>query len=103
YIPGGAQSVEALLKEGDAVHFVNEAYKHCKTIAASGEGAALLHASYVGAELSTEPETDGLSSSTDAGLIVSPRAEARRVADEFIAAIARHRHWERELKGHVPA
>ena len=103
YIPGGAQSVEALLKEADAVHFVNEAYKHCKTIAASGEGAALLHASYVGAALSTEPEPDSLASSTDAGLIVSPRTDARRVADEFIAAIAQHRHWEREQKGQVPA
>jgi catalase len=103
YVPGGAQSVETLLKEPDAVHFVNEAYKHCKTIAASGEGAALLHASYVGAELSTEPDPHSLASSTDPGLIVSPSANVRKVIDEFIAAIAQHRHWSREQKGQVPA
>jgi len=103
YVPGGAASVETLLKEPDAVHFVNEAYKHCKAIAASGEGAALLHASYVGAELSKEPETQSLASSTDPGLVVSSNPNARKVADAFIAAIAQHRHWEREQKDQVPA
>ncbi len=31
YVPGGADSVAMLLKDADAVHFVNEAYKHLQS------------------------------------------------------------------------
>ena len=48
YVPAGAKSVQTLSADADAVHFVNEAYKHCKAIAATGDGADLLRASYVG-------------------------------------------------------
>lgn len=46
YIPGGDGSAQALQKEADAIEFVQEAYKHCKTIAATGAGAGAysLHA-----------------------------------------------------------
>ena len=36
YVPGGKQSVETLGGEPDAFQFVNEAFKHCKAIAAVG-------------------------------------------------------------------
>lgn len=100
YIPGGAESVAALLHEADAVHFVNEAYKHCKAIAATGEGVELLRATYAGAELKAEAEAKGIAGD---GLIASDAADARKAADDFIAAIAAHRHWSRERKGQVPA
>lgn len=38
---------------------------------------------------------------TGDGLIVG-NADARKVADDFIAAIAAHRHWSREQKSEVP-
>ena len=41
-VPGGAQRAEALSRNGDAVHFVLEAYKHCKAICTVGEGVELL-------------------------------------------------------------
>ena len=44
YVPGGAESVAALSAERDAVEFVTEAYRHCKPIAATGEGVDLLRA-----------------------------------------------------------
>ena len=44
YVPGGAESVAALSLERDAVEFVTEAYRHCKPIAATGEGVDLLRA-----------------------------------------------------------
>jgi catalase len=44
YVPGGAQSVAALVGDRDAVEFVLEAYRHCKPIAATGDGAELLRA-----------------------------------------------------------
>jgi catalase len=95
YVPGGEQSVAALLKEADAVHFVNEAYKHCKTIAATGAGVELLRASYIGAaqggELTPEPG------------VVFGNGQVNRIAAEFVNAVAEHRHWSREMKGDVPA
>ncbi|HEY9430540.1 MAG TPA: catalase HPII [Blastocatellia bacterium] len=103
YVPGGAKSVAALLREGDAVHFVNEAYKHCKAIAASGEGVDLLRASYVGAELNVNREAASPPSFSNEGVIVSGDADARKLAEEFIGAIAQHRHWGREQRGQIPA
>ncbi|WP_176716473.1 DJ-1/PfpI family protein, partial [Aeromonas sp. EERV15] len=41
-IPGGKASVEALLQDGAALHFVNEAFKHYKTVGATGEGVDLV-------------------------------------------------------------
>jgi len=39
YVPGGEASIDALNTQPEAVEFVSEAYKHCKSIAASGAGA----------------------------------------------------------------
>jgi catalase len=103
YVPGGGASVEALLKEADAVHFVSEAYKHCKTIAATGEGVDLLRASYAGAELKSEKESKESPTVAGDGLILGASSDARKVSEGFIAAIALHRHWSRERKGDVPA
>jgi catalase len=103
YVPGGRASVDALLKNADATHFINEAFKHCKSIAATGEGAHLLGSTYIGAEFRNEEGASEPGSSADPGLIVSKEADARKVANDFIAAIAQHRHWAREAKGDVPA
>jgi catalase len=102
YVPGGAQSVAALRRDADAVHFINEAYKHCKAIAATGEGVELLLASYVASELQDQ-EGSAKTTATANGLVVDASADARKVADTFIAAIAEHRYWVREQKGDVPA
>lgn len=102
YVPGGAKSVAALLKEADAVHFINEAYKHCKAIAATGEGVDLLRASHASGDLQVEKRAAELPVATRTGLIASAASDARKVADDFISAIAQHRHWSREQKGEVP-
>jgi catalase len=101
YVPGGTQSVATLRRDADAVHFINEAYKHCKAIAATGEGVDLLLASYFASALQ---DKEGAAQATAAanGLIVNTAADARKVADAFIAAIAEHRYWVREQKGDVP-
>src|SRR5690606_1099482 len=46
YIPGGTH-VELLKKQGDALHFINESYKHCKTIGLTAEAIELLKISSV--------------------------------------------------------
>lgn len=88
YIPGGPKSVQALLAERDAVEFVTEAYRHCKTIAATGEGAELLRACPL-------PKTsDGKGG--EPGVIVGATSQSGLVVQQFIEAVARHRHWSRK-------
>jgi catalase len=103
YVPGGERSVETLKGEAKALHFINEAYKHCKTIAATSAGIELVRASYLGAEAILEPSAGGNQTGTDEGVIIGRDAEVGNVAAEFIHAIAQHRHWSREMKDQVPA
>ena len=102
YVPGGEQSVKGLLAEADALHFVNEAYKHCKTIAASGEGAELLRASYIGKAKEAD-KSDAKDQLVSEPGVISGNGQVGKIATAFIEAIAKHRHWDRELKGDVPA
>ncbi|GHA57948.1 catalase [Pontibacter akesuensis] len=102
YIPEGEEHIKALLKEGDAIHFVNEAFKHCKPIATSGNGIALLQkASVLGIDFADENSQDVL---TDSGVVTAGNdADADEFAAAFINAIKKHRHWDREEKMMVPA
>ena len=99
YVPGGERSVAALKLEPDAVHFVNEAFKHCKALAATGAGVELLRASYVGAG----EEAGAQGSRADEAVVTGPDGQARKVAADFIKAIAKHRNWAREKVDQVPA
>ncbi len=103
YVPGGEKSVEMLKGEGKALHFIQEAYKHCKAIAATGAGIELLRASYLGREVFPTSNTGGNQLETDEGVIIGRDARVDDVAAEFIKAIAQHRHWNREMKDEVPA
>ena len=103
YVPGGEKSVEMLQGEGDALHFINEAYKHCKAIAATGAGIELLRVSYVGTEIIPEPNAEGNQLAAEEGVIIGHDADVGDVAAKFIHAIALHRHWNREMKDAVPA
>ncbi|HEU4478583.1 MAG TPA: DJ-1/PfpI family protein, partial [Pyrinomonadaceae bacterium] len=95
YIPGGDESASALKGEPEASNFVDEAYKHCKAIAASGAGVGLL-ARWLGEKFS-EADTTGKLVAEQQGVITSRGLTGDNFAAAFIKAIARHRHWEREL------
>lgn len=100
YIPGGQQSIETLKQQGDAIHFINEAFRHGKAIAAIGEGVELLQASdIVGADLADQ---DGRIA-TDNGVVTTRYGSIQDVSEQFIRAIAQHRHWNRTQKERVPA
>ena len=86
-VPGGA-SAEAAAKDGLAIHFINEAFRHGKPIAAMAEGSALLDAATLSA---TGP---------DAGVIVGDKAKA--TLDDFVTAMKQHRFPRREIAS-VPA
>lgn len=93
YIPGGDASVAALTQQLDAQEFISEAYKHCKTLAASDAGVSLLSTALAGQIELEAPENQVAVSQ---GVVSSRNAATGEVATAFIDAIAQHRHWERE-------
>jgi catalase len=93
YIPGGAQSVAALREEPDAIHFVNEAFRHCKAIGADKEAMSFLEDTYIPQKLGNDMNKD-LSAS---GVISNGNIK------NFRDAVAKHRFWEREMMAKVPA
>ncbi|WP_276495709.1 catalase [Pontibacter litorisediminis] len=102
YIPDGEKSIAALLQEGDALHFISEAFKHCKSIATSGHGLKLLEKAFVmGVDFAGESSGKVVS---DKGVVTAGNdADADEFAERFIEAIKKHRHWDREEKDMVPA
>jgi catalase len=94
-VPGGAAAAQALLKDGDASHFVLEAFRHCKPLCLIGESVEILRR--VGVALDDAP--------VPAGVLVGTNEPTTRLqlAQDFIAAIAKHRHWGRALVEQVPA
>jgi catalase len=95
-VPGGATSIQKLSEQGDALHFINEAYRHCKPVAAIGEGSQLLAKAQL---------PDGLEGGEEAERLGVILAEG--VGEEFIrrfvAALAQHRFWKRDKRDSVPA
>jgi catalase len=91
YLPDGRESISALLSEPNSIHFVNEAYKHCKAIATGMDGVAFLKETFV-----KEIESENMDME-EAGVIVDGNA------DKFIRFIASHRFWNREDFRKVPA
>ncbi|MEN9933718.1 MAG: hypothetical protein RLZZ387_297 [Chloroflexota bacterium] len=97
-VPGGRQSVETLTVQGAALHFLNEAYKHCKAIGVTGEATALLAAS------SIPQSAGGQGVTSEHGVVTSGQAgDLDGFAKRFLEAIAEHRHWSRAQKEQVPA
>ncbi|WP_266205373.1 catalase [Pontibacter kalidii] len=102
YIPDGEKSIEALLKEGDALHFISEAFKHCKPIATSGHGIKLLERAFVlGVDFADK--TSGKVVNHKGVVTAGNEADADAFADLFLDAMKKHRHWDREEKEMVPA
>ncbi len=88
YVPGGKKSIDALCAEADAVHFLNEACKHCKAIGADTDAEALLELGYFAGLIGKDP-----------GIVVGRKNNVKT----FIEAAGQHRFWEREKPRKVPA
>jgi catalase len=100
-MPGGVASAEELCRNGSAVHFALEAYKHCKPICTINEGVRLL--SSLGFSLSRHKDT-ALTVPTPGVVIAdSQKAIEGQISQEFIAAMLQHRHWDRINLDSVPA
>ena len=98
YVPGGTNSIATLEAEADAVHFLNEAFKHCKPIAADRSALQVLKATYFGRKL---PEDENEKTAMMEGVVISNDIDT--LVERFASAIAQHRFWEREKPRKVPA
>ncbi|CAN5766738.1 catalase [soil metagenome] len=81
YVPGGADAINTLKTNGAALLFIQEAYKHYKAVAFSGEGATLFTTA-LGEKAASAP-----------GVVSGQNGSA--VTQNFINAIAKHRAWDR--------
>jgi catalase len=98
YVPGGTNSVATLEADADAVHFLNEAFKHCKPIAADIQALQVLKATYFSKKL---PADDNDQTVLREGIVIG--SDAGKLAKKFILATAQHRFWEREKPRKIPA
>jgi len=95
YVPDGAKSASLLTDEPDAIDFINEAFKHCKAIAADGAGVYFLDLTAAGTKIRKENKAE--KEHMAYGILLN------RNSKEFINAIANHRFWEREKAVNVLA
>jgi catalase len=87
-LPEGPAGVELLSGFVEVMDFISNQYRHGKTILVLGASKKLLLKAGVDAHLSNgEP---------DPGIVFGGDAKADRSTAQFIAALGRHRHPERE-------
>ena len=98
YVPGGTVSAATLEGEPDAIHFLNEAFKHCKPIAADLDAAQVFSKTYFSRKL---PKTYTEETVLRDGIAIGD--EIKGLSKLFILAIAQHRFWDREKPDKVPA
>lgn len=84
-LPDGEAGVQALAACGHTQEFIKDQYRHCKPILVMPASAALMSLAQVPASLPT--------GDPDPGIVMGAAASD---FEDFIAAIARHRHLERE-------
>ncbi|KFC20360.1 catalase [Chryseobacterium sp. FH1] len=92
YLCSGKTSSDNLLNEDNkpgTVHFVNEAYKHCKAIYFGADTDEIFKASEVASKKHKDP-----------AIVTS---ESQNADESFIKAIANHRVWELETERNNPA
>lgn len=98
YLAGGINSAATLEACPEAIHFLNEAFKHCKAIAADAVARQVLDATYFRKKLPEDMEDDTV---LKEGIVIGE--DHRTIAKQFIKAIGLHRFWEREPSRKVPA
>ncbi len=85
-LPDGAEAITMLSADGRAREFLQDQYRHCKTILVLGGAAQLLSRSGIDVGAGQDP-----------GLIVAD-GDAEEATQQFIQALAKHRHFERETQ-----
>jgi catalase len=87
-VPDGDGAVDVLSQSGHALEFLKDQYRHCKPILLMGRASSLLQEAGIPTTL-----PDG---GTDPGLLQLAAADTAAALEAFVAAVAKHRHFERE-------
>lgn len=91
FIPGGEKNVQAMKQQGDVIHFITEAFKHCKPIGATGEAIELIKMSNLNVDDS------GNNTVVDMGVVTAKNtSHLSDFTEQLKNAIQEHRHWGRE-------
>jgi len=98
YIPGGNNSCATLAADPDAVHFINEAYRHCKPIAADQDAIQVIKSTYFGKKIKGDSQDFN---PIEEGLAIS--GDIKELISQFSKIIALHRFWDNEKSRKVPA
>jgi catalase len=85
-IPSGRDAVHRLAQDGRVMEFVKDQYRHCKPLLVSADGVSLLTKAGIPEALP--------SAKKDPGIVVGDSGKA--AVNAFIAALGKHRHFERE-------
>ncbi len=102
YVPRGGDSSQSLVEHGYARHFVSEAFKHGKTVAASADGIDVLRQSEMPGVVLADQEPGQMKNEHGVVTLTGAASEGS-FTDLFVKAIAQHRHWERGEKDSVAA
>jgi catalase len=93
-LPDGAGGVKVLGSRVEVLDFISNQYRHGKTILAIGTSKALIERAGVSATLANgEP---------DPGVVTGAAAKVDHAVADFVAALGRHRHPEREADTLAP-
>lgn len=111
FVPSGSEHAKSLMKNGRAVHWIKEAFGHCKAIGAIGDGATFVKQaiglSGVGfgedgdrVVTSYGVVTTGKYTASSAVIdIANIGPNSKGFAASLAYEISKHRCWERELDG----
>lgn len=114
YIPSGEEHTKTLARTGRVIHWIREAFAHCKAIGAIGEGVAVVAKALDGVDevkFFSTPNKDTVMSSygvvtTGKYDLTSAVTDALTIksgptgfASNFAFEISKHRCYERELDG----
>jgi len=110
YIPGG-EHVSTLMKQGRVIHWVREAFGHCKAIGATGEAVRLVQTAcgVNGMSFSTSSDVVDAFGVVTAGSLGSGPGSvgealkmikgSKNFLDAYAYGISQHRNFKRELEG----
>nr|MBA2350519.1 catalase [Burkholderiales bacterium] len=86
-LPDG-NDLKALATDGHVMDYIKDQYRHCKPILALGASSDLLEGAGVFVKLP--------SGEADPGLVLASSDDVDEAIDDFILALGKHRHFERE-------
>jgi catalase len=90
-LPDGDEAVAALAQDGHTMEFIKDQFRHCKTILSLGASRRLL------LQAGLPVSMDKSQAQGPTGLIFAEASEAAAGAKAFMASMAMHRHFGREM------